>query len=282
MSFKMNSVTKNILLTICVITIIFFLLAPVMIIGTGNTYTPHLLNNTHAKEVSYFAQNFINEIQNGNFSELKKYYSKYINENNSNPIASIKSFLPTQHSDDVQLISLKTIFLNAQGNKYKMMDALLQYQFKEKRYLIKLIYSQQKDTTQVLGIHIKKLTDSLQNINKVVFSKATTLQYFVLTLIIIIPIIILTSLIFCIRTNNLKHKGLWIIFIIFGLIGFHFNWTTQSFIINPITLQLFGSGYFRASRYAPLMLSFSLPIGAIIFLTKQVLSKKLSPCDSSH
>ena len=235
----MKKIAKSILSTFIIIAIIAFLIIPVLKVGTGNNFTNPSLENTEAKQISSFSQDIVSKIQHSDFMELSKYYSQYFTENNVNDVViNAKLHFPTQSPDNVQLIGLRKIgTYNYNGKTSNAVEAILQYQFNLEWYQVDVTYSKQENTTQLLGFHFNKLSDSLENINKVVFSKASILQYSALIMTIIIPIIILSALILCIRTPNLKRKWLWIIFIIFGFVGFNFNWTTQAFTINPISFS---------------------------------------------
>jgi len=62
---------------------------------------------------------------------------------------------------------------------------------------------------------------------------------------------------------------LWIIFILFGFVTFSLNWTTGEFEIQLISIKLFGVGIIKLGIIAPWIVSFSIPIGAIIFWIKR-------------
>jgi hypothetical protein len=68
----------------------------------------------------------------------------------------------------------------------------------------------------------------------------------------------------CIR-SRIRRKWLWIIFILLGFVQFRFDWSTGHFDVQPISFALFGAGAFRPSAYAPWVLNFAIPVGAIIF-----------------
>jgi hypothetical protein len=46
------------------------------------------------------------------------------------------------------------------------------------------------------------------------------------------------------------------------------NWTTGACIFSPFSIQLFGFGM-SCEEYSPWIISFSLPLGAILFIIKQ-------------
>jgi hypothetical protein len=63
----------------------------------------------------------------------------------------------------------------------------------------------------------------------------------------------------------LPRKWLWVLFILAGVGKFAVNWTSGEWGIAPLSLQLLSASAV-ASLYGPWILSFSLPLGAIVFL----------------
>ncbi len=103
-------------------------------------------------------------------------------------------------------------------------------------------------------------------------------HYLILLLTVLVPAFILATLVKCIRTKGLRHKWLWIIFILFGVYGISFNWYTGnlgwSFIsktsnsgyhIEIINLILFGVGITKAGPLAPWIFEIGFPLGAVLF-----------------
>jgi hypothetical protein len=62
---------------------------------------------------------------------------------------------------------------------------------------------------------------------------------------------------------NIDHKWLWILFSSVGFVQLTINWTTEQISIRPVAFHLLGVGVFRLGLYAPLLISWSLPVGAI-------------------
>jgi hypothetical protein len=46
----------------------------------------------------------------------------------------------------------------------------------------------------------------------------------------------------------------------------NFNWTTAAWEFKPAAIVLFGASCYAAGPYAPWVLSFGFPVGALIFL----------------
>jgi hypothetical protein len=87
-------------------------------------------------------------------------------------------------------------------------------------------------------------------------------------MVIIIPLFIILSIIYCFKTP-LKRKWLWILFMLFGIISFKLNWTTGDFELQLLNIRLLGAGFSRSGTVAPWILSFAVPVGAILFWIKK-------------
>lgn len=156
-------------------------------------------------------------------------------------------------------------------------------------YTGNLAWQEIGNTKTVYGLHISPLTAPLEKIHAFSLSQKGIGHWFFLIVGIINPILILWALIACIRTKIPKRKWLWILFMIVGFFQFTMDWTSgelsgfiyksaDGFKINPISFQLFGSGFNRATDYSPWLLTISLPLGALIFLfRRQTFESKISP-----
>ncbi len=97
-----------------------------------------------------------------------------------------------------------------------------------------------------------------------------------------IPLFILATLVECVRTPIPRRKWLWVLFILLGFGSIQLNWTTADYAIQAFHVNLLGAGAVASGRYAPWVLSFGIPLGAITFwsrrkefLTKHEVSKSL-------
>jgi len=272
----MVKLNKIVIAWVIISTLILAVIIQVISYGPGNNLPDKLTTTDQGKQVTTFSETLLSAIQRGDLAELSKYYSRNFNNKEANDLVSsaIRFHQPTQSPDSIQLIRLNISSIQDNDSKETIIkEATIQYQFKSNWYLENLAYAQRGNAMQLLNYSFNKLPNSLQKINEVVLSETSVLQYFALATTIMIFMIIIFALFKCIIATNLKRKWLWIIFILVGFFQFNFNWTTQAFTINPLFFQVLGAGFYRASRYTPLMLSFSIPLGAIMFLIKSLYSR---------
>lgn len=107
------------------------------------------------------------------------------------------------------------------------------------------------------------------------------LHYLVLSLLIGVPVLMIATAILCFVEKRVRYRWLWIPFILFGLWGFSFNWTTgavaadlvrigpQGVYFNFISLHLLGAGFATAGYFQPWILTIGSPVGAIVYLVRR-------------
>ena len=78
-----------------------------------------------------------------------------------------------------------------------------------------------------------------------------------------------TAFVLAIRSKGIRHRWWWIVGSLVGLVQFSLNWSTGAWSVRPIAFMFFGGASMKASPFDPWILSFSLPIFAIVFLFRR-------------
>lgn len=86
---------------------------------------------------------------------------------------------------------------------------------------------------------------------------------------IVVPVFILISAFFCIRTPVPRRKWLWIIFILLGVTTLSVDWIDGTTHFKLLTITLLGTGAAKAGTYGGWLFSMSFPLGAVIFWVKR-------------
>lgn len=174
-------------------------------------------------------------------------------------------FFPDAEPIGVTLVGFQS-FYSQNRNTF---DFEFQYEYTDRWILVGITLEKKANVYEVLGVHVTPLEDSLQNINAFSFKKAKAIHYFFLMVCIFVPVFSIFTLIKCARTRPMKRKWLWIIFILFGFVQFKLNWTTGQVGVVPLSFLLLGTSAFSPGICGPWILSFAIPVGAIIFLIKK-------------
>ena len=172
--------------------------------------------------------------------------------------------IPAQDPISVKVIGAQQV----RNPSFYTINLSFEYQFRSKWLLINVATQKKDGVSTIIGFNVYPLSDSLENLNKFTLTGKNLLEYATLAFAILIPLFILHTLGLCIRTKMEKRKWLWIIFILIGLGKFTVNWTTGQWNFTPLSFQLLGAGVF-APPYSAWLISFSLPLGAILFLIRR-------------
>lgn len=230
------------------------------------------------EEEAAFAKSYLAQYQTRNFAAVEAQLDPSIlNPETRATLRKIASLFPRTQPKDIQVIGAQTTI----EDDIKEFNLTFQYEYPDRWLLANVVLQRHGKDLKIIGVHVSPLTDSLENIHRFSLDGKSALQYTILGLAIIVPIFIVITLIQCIKTPVARRKWAWILFILMGLCSFKINWTDGSLIFSLVSFQLLGAGFFRASTYAPLMLSVSIPLGAIMFQLKRekllAASNDLSP-----
>jgi len=121
----------------------------------------------------------------------------------------------------------------------------------------------------VLGVQVKRLERPLEESNRFSFAGKGIAHYAFLAIAVAIPLFIAYALAVCLKTPIPRRKWLWYIFIALGLVQVSLNWTSGALSIQPISLLLLGASFYRSGPVGPIVVSFALPLGAVVFLARR-------------
>lgn len=221
------------------------------------------------KEANKFAKNYIEHLENG---ETEYCYNK-LEEQYQNENAKVFLFQNYENLKDKDLISNRIVNLQKRTiyfeNTVTTYNLVYEYEYSDNLWIYYTFQLLEKENDFVVQtFNIQPYDQPLNKIHEFTFENKSFINYLWIFFTIIIPTFILVSLIFAIRTP-LKRKWLWIIFILFGFVAFSLNWTTGEFGFQLINFKLLGVGFFKSGLIAPWIVSFAIPVGAIVFWVKR-------------
>lgn len=230
------------------------------------------------KEETEFSKNQIEFLQQKDFVSLREHMNSSLKEQGQlqEGLNKLALFFPNEKPKSVEVVGANSNTFTSGGTTTKRTDITLQYEFSNKWLLAAVsVYQENDGSRQILGINIQPTESSLAELNRFTFSGKGIIHYLILLATIAVPLFIIYTLVLCVKTPIPKRKWLWVVFILFGVCGITLNWTTGDFSIQPLNFQILGSGFFKSGPYAPVMISTSFPLGAIIFLFKRKKYKRV-------
>lgn len=120
----------------------------------------------------------------------------------------------------------------------------------------------------VVAFNLSPTENSLRQIHQFSLHDKGLLHYLFLFMVTAVPLFIIVSIGFSIKTP-LEKKWLWIIFMLFGFVSFNLNWTDGTVGMQLLTFKFLGAGFSKSGIIAPWIFSFSIPFGALIFWYKR-------------
>jgi glycosyltransferase involved in cell wall biosynthesis len=232
---------------------------------SGCGLSPTMVEDFADDSKEEIATTYIQQIIDGDFEKiLDSIEPKLRPKIDEDILEQMRSLLGSDEVKEVNLVGYNAHTFNQQPTRYNLS---YQYGYGNKWILVNVAFrSIASGKNEILGLNIyNPMSKPLQEINRFRFEGKSIIHYIFLGLCISIPLFSLFTLVACIRTKIKKKKWLWIVFILFGIGQFSINWTTGQFGFKPISIQLFGFGAVAVSIYAPWILLFSIPIGAILF-----------------
>jgi hypothetical protein len=245
---------------------LFWIGALLMLSGCLNEKA--LIQKFAPKEDDEFARHFIDLIRQGRYEEANPMLDAAVAAK-AGTTAFSQLHQVVDHGDPiaVELVGANIGFFKPWdgSNSKRQSNLTYQLQFQNAWALAAFVIETDPTGQHISGANFQPLTDSLQVLNRFTFQNKSAIHYLFFFACILIPLFIVAVIVLCFR-SRVRRRWLWIIFILFGIMQFQLNWTTGQFVLRPISVMLLGASFFRASSYAPIVLSFGIPIGAMIFL----------------
>ena len=118
----------------------------------------------------------------------------------------------------------------------------------------------------LIGWHLTPFDHRPTTANNFGFKGKGLLEYVWIVAMVLSTGTIIFAAVLAIRSKRIRHRWLWILGCLVGLGKFQLNWSTAEWDFQPIYFSIIGSGAFKPSPFDPWIMSFSLPIIALIFL----------------
>jgi hypothetical protein len=155
------------------------------------------------------------------------------------------------------------------GTMDRQVNFTIEYEFDDRWLLASVALQRINESSVVIGVHVTPVDKSVADFHRFRLGGKGAVHYATLAMVVLVPIFIVFTLIYCFRTPVPKRKWLWVIFILFGVGRLSIDWTSGSLSMNPIHIQILGAGASRSAPYSPWMMTTSLPLGAILFMLKR-------------
>jgi hypothetical protein len=217
-----------------------------------------------AKAEEKFALEFLDLVRHGRIDEAFARLDPTIADaNGRSQLEGIARLLGPREPLHVDHVSAG-IFTNVNAG-VRTASFVLQLEYPSSWYLADLVVRSNGERQTMLGLHVRRLADSLQHQNAFTFRKMTLRHAAIVAAAFIAFAISVTALVVCGR-SHVKRKPLWMLISACGVGQLTLNWTTGAVIEKPISVLLLSAGAMRAGQYAPWQVMVAFPLGAVLFL----------------
>lgn len=199
----------------------------------------------------------------GQFEQIEKDLDSSIKSPDMHAkLAGIAALIPVQNPESIRIISVN-IPCNGAGTCNTYM--VLEYRYLWERLLLNVVIKNEGGESSIMGIHIRNVSESAIEANRFTFLDKGLSQYAVFFGAVLFPLFTVYTLFLCVRESRIgKRKWLWAVFIAMGIGQFGVNWTTGQLGFYLLSVQVLSAGW-HAQLYGPLVISVSLPLGAVLF-----------------
>ena len=231
------------------------------------------LKKATPKEADALAREFISSLNKKNLDKAEKLIEPTVRAEAKPKLKSLGDLLSVSAPQEVKIIGVRG---QKQGDQ-RLIQLNYQIYFDKAWVVASIAVIETPKDRYIFSVRMDPLKDSLENLYVFKFFGKSIIHYLTLLVAIVIPLFILYALAQCVRLPG-KMKWIWVPFIILGFVSFHLDWMTGRAAIQLISVQIFGVAAAK-QKYGPLILSVSLPIGAVAFFIVQFFkkSRKKSP-----
>jgi len=253
--------------TVCLIGIF----ALVMLAGCDEAA---LIKKMTPPEDAAVARSYIDMLRRNEFDLIEKDMDPDIKKPDlHDALVKMAALIPSEEPETIKVIGVNKL----SENDLSSTNISFEYKFPSRWVLINVAVQKKGDVATIVGFNVRPIQDSLENLNRFTLVGKSPLHYAVLSTAALVSILSMCTLVLCMRTKLKKKKWPWLLFIILGVGQFTINWTTGQWVLTFFAVQLFSASV-SSPTYSPWMISFSLPVGAVVFLLR--LGKLRKPADA--
>lgn len=230
-----------------------------------------LLSAELKQDTNNLTANILNLIKNKQYKSIASILDDSLGDYKtiSRNLEPIRNMLPDQPIQNLTIAGVtREVIYDSNGQRVDKIYTLTEVNYPYSDFVVEMQQLRMNDKIKINGFRVSG-KQALLRLSKATWQNVTAGGYFTILCMLLVLSIVLYALILCINTDIERRKWLWILFILFGFFGVNFNWLTQSYSFNLINISLLGVGWYKANCFDPLILSFSIPVGALIFLYKQ-------------
>jgi hypothetical protein len=177
-------------------------------------------------------------------------------------VETMAALFPASAPEDLRLVQS---FTTRRGDE-ALIDLVFEYEYSDRFVLADVVVQPVGPGFAVRGVHVSREKSSREAANAFALTGKPLTSFLVLVFAIAVPLVMLVAAALAIRAPGLSFRWAWVAAILIGVAPVQVNWTTGSIELAPVGVQILGSAVSRLGSYAPVLITTSLPLVALIFL----------------
>lgn len=229
-----------------------------------------LIDKLTPKAESAYAQKVFGDLQAGRYDVVKDALGSSLRTPDIDKrLADVAATFPAGQPRSIKIVGVNTFAkIPHDGPRTTTYNLTYEYEYDRSWVLANIVLEREQSGLRILGLHAQPLAQSLETMNAFRLANKGAVHWIFLVLVVAVPLFCVYAFVTCLRTPNLRRKGLWAAFTLLGFVTVGLNWTTGGVSFQPVSFQLLGAAAVR-SGYGPWWLSVSFPLGAVWFLWKR-------------
>lgn len=217
------------------------------------------------KEESSFAKDYLDQLRLKNYEYIKsQMHPELLAKVTVEELDKLSGFFPEGEPLHSELMgsNVRTV------NDVWSANFSFESKFKVDWSISGVSMTKQDGKLLVTGITVYRTNESQKVLNSFGNVELSVPKVLMLALTVITPIFMIITCFFVYRTP-IEKKWRWYLLSFVGIGAVAMNWTTGEIGTKISTINLLGVGASAASEFAPLIFTFTIPIGAIAFWLKR-------------
>lgn len=173
------------------------------------------------------------------------------------------------HAEPVAWNFVKTASSESGGGSSRLANVAIEYTYLGPKWVVaSASLSGEPGSFRIVSFNIEPIPAPLSEMNAFTLKGKGAVHYLFVLLPLVACAVSVYAFVRCLRTKGLKRKWLWALFTLVGFAAFSMNWSTGAVSVNALYFSLFSAACARQGWLGPWAVTFSIPVGALIFLWK--------------
>jgi hypothetical protein len=236
------------------------------VLGLAGCDTQQWFKQFIPSDEASLGQRYLEDVRTRNFRPIENAIDPAQRPQNLQAaLEKMASLFPQGTSKTVKVVGSWTTTFGSGATAYNL---TYEYEFSRGWALGRAILQKQSGRTQIEGLYIQPLEQSLEQVNAFRLTGKSSIHYLILILAVALPLFTIATAVVCYRTPIPRRKWLWMIFILIAFGSITLNWTTGAIGWSALSFDLLGAS-FTKQFYGPLVLQISIPLGAAVFWARR-------------